>query len=386
MAIWADVLVKNKKVVGGIALGQLLSLIITFTGIFSQLLSIDHHFDAPTAQSALNYLLLIFYVVPFFILKRRWSQPERFVSVLPDSPYAVMNGVTREDGEDGAPSDAIKFSRRKLMMMVCLAFVDVEANYFAVKAYQFTSITSVMILDCLTIPFVMFASRIVLGVIPNRNQIIGVLIALIGSVILIVTDVLENEVSAGSKPWLGDVLCVVASMLYAVTNVGQEFYMKNYGPEEGIGTPSKYLLRVRELVRMEWLYTVGFFGFLVSSIQLAILERDEISNLSVKGGTPVILIILFALCLFALYSLVPYMMIVASATMFNLSLLTADVFAVIASYFIFGNKLSPLYFVSLVVTMIGLIIYNLPVSVNPKYTLIQPPNDPNDSFRNTNRS
>ena len=44
----------------------------------------------------------------------------------------------------------------------CLAVADVEGNYFAVKAYQYTSITSVMLLDCFTIPCVMVLSKIFL--------------------------------------------------------------------------------------------------------------------------------------------------------------------------------------------------------------------------------
>jgi hypothetical protein len=39
-----------------------------------------------------------------------------------------------------------------------LAVADVEANYFVVKAYSYTSITSVMLLDCFTIPCVMVLS------------------------------------------------------------------------------------------------------------------------------------------------------------------------------------------------------------------------------------
>lgn len=44
-----------------------------------------------------------------------------------------------------------------------LAVADVEANYFVVKAYQYTSITSVMLIDCFTIPCVMVISCLYLG-------------------------------------------------------------------------------------------------------------------------------------------------------------------------------------------------------------------------------
>lgn len=40
-----------------------------------------------------------------------------------------------------------------------LALVDVEANYLVVTAYQYTTITSVMLLDCFTIPSSMVLSH-----------------------------------------------------------------------------------------------------------------------------------------------------------------------------------------------------------------------------------
>jgi solute carrier family 35 protein F1/2 len=55
----------------------------------------------------------------------------------------------------------------------------------------------------------------------------------------------------------------------------------------------------------------------------------------------------FAMCMFGLYSLSPYMVAMASATLFNLSILTSDGFAVIAGVFIFGNKVERKYMVYL---------------------------------------
>jgi solute carrier family 35 protein F1/2 len=42
-----------------------------------------------------------------------------------------------------------------------LAVLDVEGNYLVTKAYQFTSITSVTLLDSMTIPAVMVLSWVV---------------------------------------------------------------------------------------------------------------------------------------------------------------------------------------------------------------------------------
>jgi hypothetical protein len=44
---------------------------------------------------------------------------------------------------------------------------------------------------------------------------------------------------------------------------------------------------------------------------------------------------LFAACLFSVYSIAPYVMVFTSATVMNLSLLTSDVYAILASVFMF---------------------------------------------------
>jgi solute carrier family 35 protein F1/2 len=51
----------------------------------------------------------------------------------------------------------------------------------------------------------------------------------------------------------------------------------------------------------------------------------------------VLLILAFAICLFAMYSIVPYMLVLAGATLFNLSLLTSDVYAIVAAIFLFNT-------------------------------------------------
>jgi solute carrier family 35 protein F1/2 len=48
------------------------------------------------------------------------------------------------------------------------------------------------------------------------------------------------------------------------------------------------------------------------------------------------LLVSFGLCLFAMYSLTPYMLLWTGATLFNLSLLTSDAYAIIAGIFFFS--------------------------------------------------
>lgn len=296
----------TKKQWLGLGLGQVLSVLITGTGVFSQLLASRYNISIPTTQSSLNYVLLSSYFI-----------------------YSLIRGKLNW-----------KDRKSELLAYFLLAIVDVEANYFVVKAYKYTSITSVMLLDCFTIPSVMLLSRLFLGTRYNRRHFLGVAICLVGLVCLVLSDHFYNRHESNAKnPLLGDLLCIVSTILYAISNVGQEAMVKRNS-------------------QLEWLGMIGIGGTIVSAIQLSVLERNELQEIS--WNLPVVLLIVgFALCLFALYSLSPSMMILGSATLFNLSLLTSDVFAVVVSIFLFDTIPSVLYFLAFIMILIGLVVYNV---------------------------
>jgi len=176
----------------------------------------------------------------------------------------------------------------------------------------------------------------------RRMQILGVLCCIVGLVILVLSDYFYNPRPDANNPILGDILCLMGSVLYAISNVGQEGLLRKYS-------------------RFEWLSFIGIGGSVVSGIQLIILERHELSQLSLDlPFVPVLLLIVaYALCLFMMYSLTPFMMMLGSATLFNLSLLTSDVFAILIGVYLFDSTPSSLYFLSFVIILGGLILYKI---------------------------
>ncbi|KAM9993420.1 hypothetical protein ACTFIZ_011375 [Dictyostelium cf. discoideum] len=293
-----------KKRLTGLALGQLLSVMIAGTGIFSQLLA-EKGVNIPTSQSLLNYILLCFYLL-----------------------VLVKRGVLWET------------IKTKSIYFAPLALVDMEANYIVVKAYQYTTITSIMLLDCFTIPCVVVLSRIFLKTRFTFIHIIAVAIALAGMAILVVSDILQGEsANGGSNPLLGDFLSLASSVCYAISNVGQEATVKKYD-------------------RITYLAMIGLYGSIFCGIQMAILERNELASMAWDGAI-IGYIIGFALCLFIMYSFTPTMMEIAGATVMNLSLLTSDMFGIIVAIFVFDRDLSWLYFLSFFVICSALVIYNL---------------------------
>lgn len=61
--------------------------------------------------------------------------------------------------------------------------------------------------------------------------------------------------------------------------------------------------------------------------------------------------------MFSVYSLGPIILARASATLFNLSLLTSDFYGLMAGLLIFSLDINPLYYGAFVIVILGLILY-----------------------------
>eukprot|EP00762_Andalucia_godoyi_P005847 ANDGO_06996.mRNA.1 putative solute carrier family 35 member C320.08 len=299
----------QKESVISALLGQFLSLMIVGTGVFSTYLA-DKGVVIPTTQSFFLYFLLaVVYGSWFFLYKKQKLQLAWY-------KYVPM------------------------------ALADVEANYFVVKAYAYTSIVSIMLLDCLTIPFVMILSVMFLKTKYSWKHLLVVLYTISGAILLVFTDFMDEngDESNSSDAWIGDLLCVASSLCYAISNVFQESVVKEYE-------------------RSEFLSMIGAFGSVISICQIAILEREGLS-IFVSGTW--MLILGFVFCMFMLYSFAPVLIQMESATFFNLSLLTADALALVVGIFLFDDRLSNLFWLAMAIILSGITLYNLLPEVKPK--------------------
>lgn len=140
--------------------------------------------------------------------------------------------------------------------------------------------------------------------------------------------------------------------MYGISNVAEEFVVKNFS-------------------RVEFLGMIGLFGSIISAIQMVILERHQLS--AIEWDYKIVLYFIgFGLCLFLLYNLVPVTMKASSATVVNLSLLTADFYSLLCGLFLFHYKFSALYLGSLVLIILGVIVYNLkPTPSHPSSSVTQ---------------
>eukprot|EP00468_Gymnochlora_sp_CCMP2014_P010231 CAMPEP_0167755402 /NCGR_PEP_ID=MMETSP0110_2-20121227/8800_1 /TAXON_ID=629695 /ORGANISM="Gymnochlora sp., Strain CCMP2014" /LENGTH=270 /DNA_ID=CAMNT_0007641377 /DNA_START=298 /DNA_END=1107 /DNA_ORIENTATION=+ len=210
-------------------------------------------------------------------------------------------------------------------------------------AYQYTTITSVQLLDCFTIPVVMILSCYVLGARYRLWHYVGAITALLGLGLLVTADALQRKDESDEPargPLLGDFLVMAGACLYAISNIGQEYMVK-------------------ERDRVEFLAFLGTFGAIISGIQMSILERPAIRTLCEEADATIFLYLLgFTGCLLGMYVCVPLILERSSAAFMNLSLLTADFYSLLVALVLFSASPSVLYFVAFSVIICGLVVFN----------------------------
>jgi len=75
--------------------------------------------------------------------------------------------------------------------------IDVEANFLVVLAFQYTDLSSVMLLDCWAIPCVMMISHFWLGHRFVRLHFIGAGLCVLGIVIIVIVDWAQHGIASG---------------------------------------------------------------------------------------------------------------------------------------------------------------------------------------------
>lgn len=128
------------------------------------------------------------------------------------------------------------------------AAVDVEANFFVVLAFRYTSITSIMLLDCFSVPCAMLLSHLFLGSRYRPLHLAGVALCIAGLCLTVLSDrIVPTKGGTHDQDWdtyphaiLGDVFCLIGAALYAASNVMQEALVKAHDRAEFLGMLGAY--------------------------------------------------------------------------------------------------------------------------------------------------
>jgi len=299
---------------------QVLSGLLACTSILTTCL-VNDHFSAPLIQSFGNYLLLAVVFIPWRLHAR--GQP--------------VGQPKEQELQQELQHQSLEWWKFAL-----IALADVEGNYLVVLAYNDTDIASATLLDCFTIPCVVGLSMLLLRTKYNWRQAVGIMCCVLGLAALLICDLVSKRSSSdgGSHKLRGDLLVLLGSVCYAISNVSQELVVKSSSP-------------------IEFLSWIGGYGALISATQIAVLEREELSFLFNEASAQVWTYLICYVCaLSTMYMGVPLLLCYSSATVMNLSFLTSDFWAVLAALFLFGDHLQWYYFVAFAVIMSGVLVYH----------------------------
>lgn len=213
-----------------------------------------------------------------------------------------------------------------IFIYALLALLDVEGNCLLVLAYQYTSLTSVTLLDCFTIPAVMVLSILVLKTRYSWGHVGGAVLCVAGITLLVVTDPAAG--AAGyTAPIMGDVLVLLGACLYAVGNVAQEKLLGMGGEMLWLGmvcciqqVPNHLIIdkhtiqtfythTVSDTAPYELLAMLGTCGLFISSVQVLVFELGHLMQVPWSAHV-LVLYAGFAAAMFVFYSCVPLMLMV----------------------------------------------------------------------------
>lgn len=232
----------------------------------------------------------------------------------------------------------LQFRRRGIYYFI-LGAIDVEGNYFVVKAYQYTSLLSAMLLNCWSTPVCMILSFFIMKIRYRWVQYVGVVIALGGMGMLIASDVMEGKDYAAVDAVKGDLFCLLGATLYGFSNVGEELMARKHPLYEVIGM-------------------FAFFATIINFVQLMILERNEFAAFT-SNPEAVGMVMVYTVCMFILYSLAPVMFRLGSAVLYNLSLLTCNFYGLMFGIGLFGYHITIMYPFAYVVIIMGIATYHI---------------------------
>ncbi|KAF8720433.1 hypothetical protein AX14_010966 [Amanita brunnescens Koide BX004] len=295
----------TRQFILSLAAGQIVSLCITCTNVTTTEL-VNYGLSLPTMQNNFTYFALFFMFTPYTVYK-----------------YGIK----------GWANLVLRDGWRYFVLAAC----DVEANFFAVKAYFYTDLLSCMLLVAWATPVCLFFSWVYMKPKYHWTQILGVLICMGGLGLLVASDLLTGKNWKAVDKGKGDAFMVAAGTLYGFSNATEELFVRKRPLHEVVGQ-------------------LGMFGFIINTIQASLLEYKLMKNGKWSAVT-VALILAYTAAMLVLYTVSPLLYRLASSTYYNLSLLSSNFYGLLFGLLLYHYKPFWLYFVSFLVVMVGLITF-----------------------------
>ncbi|CAO3593263.1 unnamed protein product [Absidia cylindrospora] len=180
----------------------------------------------------------------------------------------------------------------------------------------------------------------------QRIHFLGVSLCLVGLALLIWGDTMGQTIDGGddslpgsNHSWLGDLVCLISATLYAVSNVTEEYLVHHFTTKD-------------------FLYRIGLAGMIQSGILSYCFEYDVLVSTQWTRHS-VALVLLYVLCLFAMYSLIPMIYRLCGATFVSMSLMTSNFYSLLIGLLFLDAKMPPLYPLAYFLVITGATTYNM---------------------------
>ena len=294
-----------------------------------------------TSQNAASFTLEygLGKVFPFFLMIPTY--------LIPSIHVWFTEPIPPEDVSYRIPLSSIRV-RMPWFYYLLLSILDVTPNYLTLLSLKHTSLTSSTLLGSLTAPSIMLSCHILLGKSYRPAHYLGVLLCMTGGILTVWTDLVssKNNLSISTShphSYYGDILAVIAAILYGVGDAVGEFWCKHVD-------------------RKEYLGMLGCFGGLFCAILVPMTEREALIDLfqDREHFLPSLGIISVYVPTLVLYYVSASIFLVSSdATLLNLSLQSSNLWAICFSVLAFQERPSWLFYVALVLVVSGVFVYEL---------------------------
>ncbi len=263
-----------------------------------------------------------------------------------------------------------------------LAFLDVQANYFVVLSFQYTSLINTNLLTSLSIISVMTTSKIILKKVFRAYHFVGSFLVLLGASFIVSSDFhLRGEPPSEQKALgvvnihhlhlRGDLFAITAALLFGFNDALAEYCIE-------VSTVEEYLAML------------GIFGYFFSISESILFEREQVQeflhlilggvrvppeNSSAGGGTlgddelhehghdiihlgeTFIIWVVYIVSLIFFYTAASKFLRVADATLLNLSLQSSNMWTICFSIVVQSIFPTPLFYCAVVIMFAGVWIY-----------------------------
>ncbi|XP_041980292.1 solute carrier family 35 member F1-like [Aricia agestis] len=177
------------------------------------------------------------------------------------------------------------------------------------------------------------------------------------AVVCVVWADVEGAPTDGRNQLVGDMLCLGGSLIYAVVTVLQEIVVKAHSSAD-------------------YLACLGFIGSVIACTQTFFLEFNELMIFNWYELDTIIHLMGYCGVQTVFQILQSFMLVNAGSIILHLSFLSADYYTLIAGMHIFQFKFHALYFLSYALAMIGVFLFSSrPTSTPPTPVLPQIIND-----------